>query len=334
MYNFILFNKSKELRDFFKNIIFKKTSNKLEVRNIFKFIVYKKNGCVRKKYKYLFEKTFDIKDKTINKAVNSKVIKLDNIPFSSDILFYVAYSRDGTITDLQHKHIQAYSDAEYEVVVIINSDNFDKINTVSDNAAKAIILRENIGFDFGAWKDALSIIGNLERANTLTFTNDSIFIVEKNNSIKNQKKIIEKNDLDISFLTENNEIKKHYQSFFFSIKRKAIENDALSILKSIPYYKDKQDLIYSVEIELHNLFNRKNLNCGHIYKDDRDFARNPTIWHWKELIDIGFPFVKSQIAFKIIDGVDYSNLDNYLPKNEQILINEHYKSRFPQKMDS
>ncbi|MDR0401223.1 MAG: rhamnan synthesis F family protein, partial [Treponema sp.] len=100
-----------------------------------------------------------------------------------------------------------------------------------------ILVRENRGFDFGAWKDALLKDGweNISRYDSITLMNDSCF--GPLFDIENMYLDMEQKDIDFWGLTNhrndkhgmpgtNRPIPEHIQSYFICFNRKTAESEA------------------------------------------------------------------------------------------------------------
>ena len=281
------------------------------------------------------------------KRVDYRVDKTGDILKQDDLLVYVAYSPTGHLSKMQEVQIEHYKSVGYKVALIINTDDFQSIVDSGINKSDIQITRENIGFDFGAWKDFINIIGNLDSAKSITFTNDSLCIIKSEIKLIEQKNNIAKLAADIIFLTKNNEISPHYQSYFFSIKKQGLRKNALDVLGSLEYFSDKDKLISEVEAKLHLKFADIGITTQELYviTEGDGLTKNPTIHCWKDLLGMGFPYFKIQILTSGISTIDspdvrssisddiISNIDSHcLVRNNQVLsLQKQYQRSLSQK---
>ena len=246
-----------------------------------------------------------------------------------DVMVFVAYSPDGILTRLQIFHIDSYVSCGYRVILVLNSGVYSRAVNPGYTHAHVQIVRQNYGFDFGAWKHALNIVGGLTRVKSLTFTNDSLFPVGGEDSLRKQRESINKMGSSVVFLTRNYEIKTHLQSYFFCLKRDALERGALKVILDVPYYENKENLINEVEINISDRFAKcvGSSNVLYFLDSAEKSKKNPTIHHWEELLDDGFPYIKIQlITAKIIDMDDPALLSRVGEEN-LLLIQEHCNKR-------
>ncbi|HET9664243.1 MAG TPA: rhamnan synthesis F family protein, partial [Burkholderiales bacterium] len=236
---------------------------------------------------------------TVGKATALAQYRLErNAAFrpDDDVVVLVLYAADGRLTDLHRHQVAAFSEAGYRVAVVVNSAAFHSDAGALDTPASLVLSRENIGFDFGAWTYAVNLIGGLERVRSVTFTNDSLLPVSTCALARTRIRANEAPE-DVVFLTANAEVKPHLQSFFFTIKQRALQAGALSLIAEIPTYATKGALIHGEEVHLSDRFAAAGHRPGALYpcRAAEASKANPTIHHWRELIDLGFPFLKVQL---------------------------------------
>jgi lipopolysaccharide biosynthesis protein len=213
-----------------------------------------------------------------------------------DVIVLVVFAADGGLTDLHRHQISAFSEAGYRVVVIVNSAAFPRDAGALDTSASMVIIRENSGFDFGAWAYAVNLIGGLERVRSLTFTNDSLLPVSTRALALMRAQANEAQE-DVVFLTANAEVRPHLQGFFFTLKQRALQAGALSLLAEMPTEATKDALIYAEEVHLSQRFAAAGHRPGILFpcRAAEASGANPTIHHWRDLIELGFPFLKVRL---------------------------------------
>lgn len=178
-----------------------------------------------------------------------------------------------------------------------------------------VVLRENIGFDFGMWRDAIERT-NLEEWDELVLTNSSVFgplhplgpIFERMTS----------DPCDVWGMTENIEIAWHLQSYFLVFRRSLLRSPVFrQFWSGVLPFKDKNQLIRSYEIGLSRLLLDYGFKLGvafptakldvprvpriAVLRHDGLWTRlrsrrvNPTCGYPVELIQAGMPFVKAEV---------------------------------------
>jgi hypothetical protein len=262
---------------------------------------------------------------TTDRYVHFRIDRTHSISPADDWLIFVAYSPSGRLSDCQRYEISSFKLAGYRIALIVNSDAFSNLVDAGDNDSDIQIVRENIGFDFGAWRHAIELIGGLSQARSVTFTNDSI-LSSCQADLAHLRRCVADKDAQVVFLTENLEVRPHAQSYFYCLKRGALEADALSILGRLPYYTDKDPLIHEVELYFSDWFRDADHQVGILFPME-DVEINPTIHHWEDLLDAGFPFVKVQLLTANILAFDDQRLLDRLGPDACARLTEHCEGR-------
>ena len=266
-------------------------------------------------------------EQRIQRRVNFRVDKYQPILATDHVLIYVAYCPLGKLSPLQLRELTLRKREGFQIVLVINSGNFASAVDPGDAPVAIQIVRENIGFDFGGWRHSCEIVGGLERARSVTFTNDSVVTVTGRRSPL--LPLIESAEDDILFLTRNVEVQEHFQSYFFTIRQPALKRDALVVLRDIPYYLDKHDLIHQVEIHLADRFRAQGYHAAALFDMPHldSIETNPTISHWEDLLDSGFPFFKLQAIVAGRVSSDDPALQARLGTDLVRLLQQHLKQR-------
>ncbi|MBE9188774.1 hypothetical protein IQ270_30165, partial [Microcoleus sp. LEGE 07076] len=132
-------------------------------------------------------------------------------------------------------------------------------------------------------------------------------------------------DADVIFLTSNNEIKKHCQSYFFTFKSPLLGERGLSVIHDTPIIHDKDQLIHEVEVHLSDRLSSKGLVVHTLF--DLGVEDNPTIHFWEDLLDCGFPFIKVQLVTAGIIPVDDLRMTRWLGPSAQADLRDHCATR-------
>ncbi|MBU6449957.1 MAG: lipopolysaccharide biosynthesis protein [Rhodospirillales bacterium] len=153
-----------------------------------------------------------------------------------------------------------------DVVFVTNSEKLTPyaLEAVKELCA-AVLVRRNIGYDFGAWADALHHLG-LPRADTqeIIFANDSVFgpllplgdVLRRLNYEKS----------DIWGLTESWQVRYHLQSFFLGFGPKALRAEAFgkfwSAVRPVPA---KAYVVHKYEIGITQAMMAGGLSCNALW---------------------------------------------------------------------
>ena len=216
----------------------------------------------------------------------------------ADVLVLVLFSSDGHLTDLHRYQIARYADAGYTLILFVNTPLVMPATVLLrddpalDSVASAFV-RENTGFDFGAWGDALKMVGGLGRQRTLSFTNDSVLPLDVDAMCRVRDSVAAAKGA--VFLTLNTEVRPHAQSYFFGFREPPA--DALALLSDLAPYEDKDRLIQEVELHFSDRLRARGVEIETLFHvaDAEAQTKNPTIHFWRALIAEGFPFLKLQL---------------------------------------
>ena len=198
---------------------------------------------------------FEFKNKSIDQEIFFYINKNIEINNEDDYILLAVYCNEDKLSELQRNLIKSYKLAGFKVLLIIACSDIDFYNPNINNYSDIELIRNNIGFDFGSWSNAISVFNNLSIANSISLTNDSICLVNYNIELLDLLKAkIENSSKDIIFLTENKEVFLHNQSYFFTFKKTAIKKGILKNFKYDPPNLNKIEIIKNAEIGISHFF--------------------------------------------------------------------------------
>jgi lipopolysaccharide biosynthesis protein len=183
---------------------------------------------------------------------------------------------------------------------------------------KRVFVRENIGYDFAVWQQALIEL-DLSDIDELVLTNSSVF-----GPIFPFAPVFEQmteHDCDFWGMTDSFEIRWHLQSYFLVIRRRALVTPAFSqFFNAVLPYRDKEQVIRSYELGLTRFLREHGLKPGAFVplgswmsspvRRARLCAkrRNPTLYYPLQLLAAGMPLVKMQLLRDNPGRVSVSNV--------------------------
>ncbi|HEV2676084.1 MAG TPA: rhamnan synthesis F family protein [Aliidongia sp.] len=257
---------------------------------------------------------------------------------SGKIAVLVHFSTNGRFAGYFLYLLRALEEAGFSTVIVSNARQIDRdsLETVLPHCAR-VLHRDNIGYDFGAWRDGISLTPEIAGAEQLLLVNDSIF-----GPLQNIPEILGRCDFDkadIWGMTDSFSGKYHLQSYFVLVGSKALRSKIFTdFWQRLRYVSSKRVVIYKYEIGLSQAMLRGGLrlralfpyrtltkavfDCAlvgppkgvHPLRDeyfDRLFRSvnaghplNPTHYFWEYLItDLEFPFLKRELVEKNPAGV-------------------------------
>ncbi len=250
------------------------------------------------------------------------------------------FDRAGRVRPDLLDHIRELHAAGFSVVLISNSGQLlpEARDSLRPSCA-AVLVRRNIGYDFCAWRDALTHLG-LPRADTqrILLVNDSVYGPVA--PLAPVLRRIEKTDAEIVALTDSQQRGWHLQSYFVCFGPAAFRSSAWtrfwSGVRPVP---SKQWVINRCEVGLTRTFRDAGMRCvalwpvaallsdvgngalsGHslaqarrvLEATRRNQAVNPTHDLWRVLLESGFPFIKRELLrdnpSRVMDIADWREI--------------------------
>ena len=173
------------------------------------------------------------------------------------LLLYVHFNKYNRVSSHVYYQLTQMRPLFSRVVFITNShlsqENQDKLRR--QKLMDDFLQRENIGFDFAAWRDGMNHIGfdNLDSYDIVTVMNDTCFGPLWD--VKEHYLSYEKQDeIDFWGLTNNRatkQFKEHIQSYFITFKKAVIQSEAFhNFWENIQNHADIQRVIDDYETQV------------------------------------------------------------------------------------
>ncbi|MGI9303182.1 MAG: rhamnan synthesis F family protein, partial [Gammaproteobacteria bacterium] len=176
-----------------------------------------------------------------------------------------------------------------------------------------IVVRENLGYDFGSWRVGFDYAGDLSAYRRLILANDSVY--GPLHDLHDLFATMNQRGAEVWGITDSHELKHHLQSYFLVFERAALESPAFrEFWRTLPFYRFKRSIIWHCEIGLSRKLSRAELRlaAAHEYISLRNshpemiltaerratFAGplNPTRNLWDLLVrDCACPFLKVDV---------------------------------------
>ena len=256
---------------------------------------------------------------------------------------YAGYNKKSRIRPDVFEQIKNLS-SKYLVIYVVSAEESIKEDPLYSEILKItshIIIRNNLGYDFGSWKTGINFLGEqLKDANSLLLMNDSLYgpIFPMEQIIWNTLN----SPFDITSMTANDDdVGYHAQSYYISYNNKVLNNELFQFfwkncpIKNINSDVDKILMILKYEVAFSQLLFK--IGFSHTALFNIKTQINPTIYSWNKLIDIGMPFIKNNLLFdspesltqraghppgaasRFVSGVDFDRINDYLNKNPSLL---------------
>lgn len=269
----------------------------------------------------------------IGKPFSEKIVKKGELrkKQKNRVCLFSHFDHDDIIDDYVVYYIKELSRL-YDVVFIstssgMSSKEISKIEAV----CLGYIIKENTGYDFGAWKSGLNYISKLvDDYDYLLMCNDSVY-----GPFTGLEKIVaamELSDIDVWSMSDNNEYHYHLQSFFVQYSKAALNHKIFNeCWDNFKIFDDKKTLINKYEVGFfNNVVKNSGLKINVLYSTENKTFLNPLHYHWKEMLMSGFPFLKIELLKKNPMSIDISDYKDVIQKtggNYPLSLMESHLSR-------
>lgn len=231
----------------------------------------------------------------------------------AEMCLFVAHAPYGQLADFTSHYLQELRQAGLKVVVCLAVDNVDiSICDGWAQLADAVLLRENAGFDFGAWADLLRWLPELWTVKRLIFANDSV--VGPFQSLSGMFERLRRTDAGFFALTDCTLHQYHAQSYFFGWSGRNLAAAALrSFWNNVENFSNKESAIHKYEIPLlalcgdlpdasHQILFGMHDIFGSTAETLPPFS--PAHHVWQALLKSGNPFVKTAVLRDSAEAID------------------------------
>lgn len=246
----------------------------------------------------------------------------------SDLCLFVTYAPQPRLKSHVVRHVEALKAAGVMVVLIVNTPlppERLEIDPGFRDSLAGLYVRANVGFDFAAWAHVILLAGDrIADCARLILTNDSVVGPLRGGQLVGLMERIRLSSADVLGLTENVEPRPHLQSFFLVFQRSALESAGFAqFWRGVRILPTKDLVIALYEANLTGRLSGQGLRCEPLFRlsGPATAAVNDVYFRWAELIESGFPFVKTSVLEtfwgsravrqlvprEILDGYEFAN---------------------------
>ncbi len=226
------------------------------------------------------------------------------------VCIFVAFAPTGRLLPYTLRYLAELNKNGFYVVLVVNQIGIHRLQAEVHSLTRTVILRDNIGFDFGAWRDVAARFPSVWKAEILLFANDSVV-----GPFSGFNRIIERvteSTSPLFFLTESEFSERHFQSYWWGIKGTGLTNPVFrAFFESIKDLTDKTAAVYMYEVFFRHVCEKLGgmtslclfpLLTLTVADSDIRQTFNPTHHFWRELLEAGFPFIKVDFCRKNVSG--------------------------------
>jgi len=246
------------------------------------------------------------------------------------VAIYAHYDPVGAVHDYHLEALRALRSAGFRITLVSNAERFGPAAAARvAPLVREVLVRRNLGHDFGAWREGLRALGDLGDCRQLVLCNDSVY-----GPFAPLEAVLAKADpatADVWGMTEGRNHGPHLQSWFLLFHPNAFGHPAFDAFwREMPLISNKFAVIEAGELALSRKLRAAGLRLGALFPYaealrcfraqadaerpqqramlralERGRALNPTHHFWRPLIaELGLPFIKRELLALNPAGLD------------------------------
>ena len=268
------------------------------------FVRRREYRIVERKYARLIESVNGLATPATKARV--QVHKLPAHSLAGDVCLFVTHAPKVTLKTHVVHHLLALLGAGVQVILIANTEQkADTLLIDADLAARlsGVLVRENTGFDFGAWAHAWCLLDHAAWQR-LYLVNDSIVGPLDPASFTQMMSRINSSRADFMGLTESLAPVRHLQSYFLVFNRSVLIEPAFDrLMRGVVNFSDKGQVVDVYECRLTQRLCAWGLHFEALFPALTTDVNNSddTSIRWRQLIEAGFPYLKTRVIQQFPD---------------------------------
>lgn len=244
-------------------------------------------------------------------------------------VFFASYGEETYFSRSVIQLTRALTARDYDVVIIraSNADTRPQWPAIPGERVPSILYRENVGYDFGSWSVGLRKFPKLAGREHVLLVNDSI--VGPFASLDPLIDNFERSVADVWGAVSTLQFRPHLQSFFLGFHNRVLTRYPLRrFWRNIRELSNKQHVISEFEIGLTLAAEAEMLSLEAFIPAEVSVTgeQNPAIVGWKNLLDLGFPFVKRELLSNPLFADSRENLEQELASRYSVTVNDWFES--------
>lgn len=158
-------------------------------------------------------------------AVIERTEGADDLGAALRVAVFAHHDPDGRLRRYVRYHLDALRQAGFAVVFATNGPALGAGDRAWLAERAALVLRRrNVGWDFGAYRDAIAAVGDVGRLDALLIVNDSVY--GPLHDLASAVRRMDPRTADVWGITDNREHAPHVQSYFVLFHRAALASPA------------------------------------------------------------------------------------------------------------
>lgn len=243
-------------------------------------------------------------------AVELTEVKSPVLTAGQEVCLFVSYAAMPMLKPHVVDHMRYLMGSGVRVILILNTDLPAQdmiVDLALQDELTGIFVRTNVGFDFAAWSHIYRHCPALGQASRLYLTNDSIVGPLNGPDFERLITRVRASAADVIGLTECLAPTRHLQSFFLVFNASALQHRLVqNMLGGILNLESKTQVIDVYETHLTEVLEQNGLRCEALFPSlsNDHWSSNDVFLRWTELLELGFPYVKTSIVRSAPDRAD------------------------------
>ena len=198
---------------------------------------------------------------------------------------------------IKNPTIKSYLQAGYSVLHIIASDHVSVSSEYTINDFHTVVMRPNMGYDFGSWGHALTYEVNLLKFDYLVFTNSSL--IGPFHDPTNFMDALLALKGDVKAAVESAQVVPHFQSYLWAIEPKKLFSTEIKgfLMSFLKKTIDREQAIEKGELKFPGVLENLGLVYTSLFPAGSlcPLDKNPSLEAPFRLIANGFPYIKKSL---------------------------------------
>ena len=175
------------------------------------------------------------------------------------VVVFVHYDRQGVVHDFVQHYLRQLHDIGFAIVFVSNAPRLVQVEALREICA-LVIRRENVGYDFGAYKEGIAAVPDLGALEMLLLANDSVY-----GPLYHLGGLLDRmgpEEADVWGASDSWERSFHLQSYFLLFHKAALTAPAFAAFwRQLRYVQSKMWIVRKYEIGLTRALRRSGLHC-------------------------------------------------------------------------
>lgn len=228
-------------------------------------------------------------------AIPSRWVKRPSIRAGDEVCLFILFAPEGRICEHSLLLARGWRRAGFKLVVVVVADQLGAADAEPVlPLAHGVLVRQNRGYDFGAWAALINGLPEVRQASLLVIANDSVF--GPLDTFPAFVARLRGEDADVIGATESRQARRHFQSYCIGFRPRTLRSRAFRrFWRRVRTYPKKQ-VIRRYELRMLERLENAGLRCAALFPAGTVRGPNPTLNGWRGLIERGMPFLKIMLV--------------------------------------